>query len=123
MIWVGVSWWAAGFAAIAYFIRMFGITGIYHRYFSHRTYKLNRFWQFIAAVIGNSQLPTETQSTNARPSSRFETGSMKLGACVWKLIRGRVAGGLNRHGPLAGNSRFQISCRTDDGCGPGPDVG
>ena len=54
VIWVGVSWWAAGFAALAYVIRMFGITGIYHRYFSHRTYKLNRFWQFIAAVIGNS---------------------------------------------------------------------
>jgi len=54
VIWVGVSWWAAGFAALAYFVRMFAITGIYHRYFSHRTYKLNRFWQFIAAVLGNS---------------------------------------------------------------------
>jgi hypothetical protein len=54
VIWVGWSWAAVLTAAALYFIRMFAITGFYHRYFSHRTYKTNRFWQFIFAVLGNS---------------------------------------------------------------------
>ena len=37
-----------------YFIRMFAITAFYHRYFSHRTFTTNRFWQFGFAVLGNS---------------------------------------------------------------------
>jgi stearoyl-CoA desaturase (Delta-9 desaturase) len=51
---VGFSWTAFGVAVFLYFIRMFGITGVYHRYFSHRTYKTSRFFQFVLAVIGNS---------------------------------------------------------------------
>ncbi len=54
VIWVGWSWTAVVTAAVLYFIRMFAITGFYHRYFAHRTYKTNRFWQFIFAALGNS---------------------------------------------------------------------
>ena len=36
---VGWSWPAVTTAAVLYFVRMFAITGIYHRYFSHRTFK------------------------------------------------------------------------------------
>ena len=54
VIWVGWSWPAVIFAAVLYVVRMFGITGVYHRYFSHRTYKMNRFWQFVMALLGNS---------------------------------------------------------------------
>lgn len=39
-----------------YLIRMFGITGAYHRYFSHRAYKTSRGFQFILAWIGCSAL-------------------------------------------------------------------
>jgi stearoyl-CoA desaturase (delta-9 desaturase) len=35
-------------------IRMFAITGFYHRYFSHRTFETSRFWQFCLAILGNS---------------------------------------------------------------------
>ncbi len=35
-----------------YFVRMFGITAGYHRYFSHRTYKTSRFFQFVLAFLG-----------------------------------------------------------------------
>jgi len=42
--------------AITYFVRMFGITGVYHRYFAHRAYKTSRFFQFILACIGCSAL-------------------------------------------------------------------
>jgi stearoyl-CoA desaturase (delta-9 desaturase) len=30
------------------------VTGAYHRYFSHRTYKMNRFWQFVFAFLAQS---------------------------------------------------------------------
>jgi stearoyl-CoA desaturase (delta-9 desaturase) len=52
-IWTGVSWTAVLVALGMYWLRMFAITGFYHRYFSHRTFKTNRFWQFVFAVIGN----------------------------------------------------------------------
>lgn len=54
VIWVGWSWSAIVVAAALYCIRMFSITGFYHRYFSHRTFKTNRFFQFIFALLGNS---------------------------------------------------------------------
>jgi stearoyl-CoA desaturase (Delta-9 desaturase) len=37
-----------------YFLRMFFVTAGYHRYFSHRTFKLNRFWQFCLAFLAES---------------------------------------------------------------------
>lgn len=52
VIWVGWSPTAVLFAAGFYFLRMFAITGFYHRYFSHKTFKTNRFWQFVFAVVG-----------------------------------------------------------------------
>ncbi len=51
---VGWSWFAVGTAIFLYVLRMFAITGFYHRYFSHRTFKTSRPAQFIFAVIGNS---------------------------------------------------------------------
>lgn len=36
-----------------YWLRLFAITAFYHRYFSHHSYKTNRFWQFIFALLGN----------------------------------------------------------------------
>ena len=56
VIWVGWSWFAILTAAGLYFIRMFAITGFYHRYFSHNSFKTNRFWQFVFAIIGNSSV-------------------------------------------------------------------
>src|SRR5208337_795528 len=52
VIWVGWSPVAAGVAVALYFIRMFAITGFYHRYFSHRSFKTSRAGQFVFAVIG-----------------------------------------------------------------------
>ncbi|HEY8944975.1 MAG TPA: acyl-CoA desaturase [Polyangiaceae bacterium] len=37
-----------------YVARMFGVTGGYHRYFSHRTYKTSRVFQFLLAVLAQS---------------------------------------------------------------------
>lgn len=40
--------------ASTYSIRMFGITAGYHRYFSHRSYKLGRVAQFLMALLAQS---------------------------------------------------------------------
>ncbi len=50
----GTSAFAVGFAIAFFFVRMFAITGFYHRYFSHKTFKTNRFWQFLFALLGPS---------------------------------------------------------------------
>jgi len=54
VIWVGWSWIAVLIAVLLYFIRMFAVTGFYHRYFSHRSFKTSRWGQFLFAVWGNT---------------------------------------------------------------------
>src|SRR6185369_3983095 len=54
VFWVGFSWTALAVAVGLYALRMFAITGWYHRYFSHRTFKTSRAVQFLFAAIGNS---------------------------------------------------------------------
>ncbi len=49
---VPFSWELVGIAILTYSLRMFGITGVYHRYFSHNAYKTSRVFQFILAWIG-----------------------------------------------------------------------
>ena len=53
-IWVGFSWKLLLLAVIFYYVRMFGITAGYHRYFSHRAYKTGRVFQFILALLAQS---------------------------------------------------------------------
>lgn len=52
VFWVGVSPAALWVCFGLYVIRMFAITGAYHRYFSHRTYKTSRIFQFCLAFLG-----------------------------------------------------------------------
>ena len=49
---VGWSWTALAVAVALYLVRMFAITGFYHRYFSHKTFSTSRATQFLFAVIG-----------------------------------------------------------------------
>lgn len=54
VLWVGASPIALIVAASLYAVRMFALTGFYHRYFSHRTFQTSRGVQFIFALIGAS---------------------------------------------------------------------
>jgi stearoyl-CoA desaturase (delta-9 desaturase) len=54
VIWVGTSPVAVGTALALYLLRMFAITGFYHRYFSHRSFKTSRPAQFAFALLGAS---------------------------------------------------------------------
>jgi stearoyl-CoA desaturase (delta-9 desaturase) len=44
--------WMLVLAVGLFLIRKFGITGGYHRYFSHRSYKTSRWFQFVLAWLG-----------------------------------------------------------------------
>jgi len=46
---VGLSWRGAALCLALYLPRMFFVTGGYHRYFSHRSYKTSRWFQFVLA--------------------------------------------------------------------------
>ena len=54
VIWVGWSWLAVSIAVFLYALRVFALTGFYHRYFAHRSFKTWRIVQFAFAVIGCS---------------------------------------------------------------------
>ena len=54
IIWVDVQpidWILCG---ALYVVRMFGITAGFHRYFSHRSFKTGRVFQFFLAFLGQS---------------------------------------------------------------------
>ena len=53
VVWTGWSPAAVWIAFGLYVIRMLVVTGVYHRYFSHRAYKTSRFWQFVFAVVAS----------------------------------------------------------------------
>jgi stearoyl-CoA desaturase (delta-9 desaturase) len=53
-LWTGartIDWVVCG---ALYVVRMFGVTGVYHRYFAHRTYKTSRVFQFLLALLAQS---------------------------------------------------------------------
>lgn len=56
VFWVGMNSTCILAAFFLYVIRMFAITGFYHRYFSHRTFKTSRAAQFLFAILGNSSM-------------------------------------------------------------------
>ena len=53
-LWTGVTWQAVSLGVALYWVRMFGITAGYHRYFSHRAYATGRVVQFLLAVLAQS---------------------------------------------------------------------
>lgn len=50
----GVSLAALVAMVVAYAVRVFALTGGYHRYFSHKSYRTSRAFQFVLAVLGAS---------------------------------------------------------------------
>ena len=53
---VPVSKTVVGLAVASYVVRMWAVTAGYHRYFSHRSFKTSRAFQFILAVLGTSAM-------------------------------------------------------------------
>ncbi len=53
-IWTGVSWQSIAVCIGLYYVRMTILTIAYHRYFSHRTFKTSRWFQFLLALGATS---------------------------------------------------------------------
>ena len=56
VLWVGASRPAVLALAVTYLVRAFAITGGFHRYFSHRSFKTSRTFQFILAWLGTAAM-------------------------------------------------------------------
>lgn len=56
VFWTGADLRSLLLCAACYLVNMVGITVGYHRYFSHRSYKTSRFFQFILACLGCTAL-------------------------------------------------------------------
>jgi stearoyl-CoA desaturase (delta-9 desaturase) len=55
-LFVPVTWTAIGLCVGFYYLRMFGISAGFHRYFAHRSYRTSRPFQFALACLGCSAL-------------------------------------------------------------------
>ena len=53
-LFTGFSWAAVIAMLITYVVRVFALTAGFHRYFSHRSFKTSRVFQFIMAWVGTS---------------------------------------------------------------------
>lgn len=53
---VPFSWSLVWLCLGLFWVRMFGITAGFHRYFSHRSFKTSRLFQFVLAFIGTTSL-------------------------------------------------------------------
>lgn len=56
VVWTGISAPALWLCFGLYWLRMFGVTAGYHRYFSHRAFTTSRAFQFVLAVVAQSTL-------------------------------------------------------------------
>ena len=54
IFWTGVTLESVVIGIVLYWVRMVGVTGGYHRYFSHRSYKTSRAGQFVIAALAQS---------------------------------------------------------------------
>jgi len=54
LFFVGFSWLALFVFCLTHMVRVFALTAGFHRYFSHRSFKTSRIFQFILAWVGAS---------------------------------------------------------------------
>ena len=91
--WTGVSWTAFYVCAAAYLVRMFSITAGFHRYFSHRTYKTGRVFQFVLAWVGTSSVQkgvlwwaANHRHHHAHSDTELDTHSPVTGSFWWSHV-------------------------------------
>ena len=54
LFWIEFEWYYLLWLAATYAIRMFGVTAGFHRYFSHRSFRVNRVTQFLLAFLAQT---------------------------------------------------------------------
>src|SRR5262245_37192782 len=53
VFWTPLTTTAIVLFCVTYAMRVFGLTGGYHRYFAHRAYSTSRVFQFLIALMGS----------------------------------------------------------------------
>ena len=53
-LFTGATWFDWAVCVFLYFSRMFWVTGGYHRYFAHKSYKTSRWFQFVIAFMAQT---------------------------------------------------------------------
>lgn len=100
---VAPTWEAVGLGAALYVIRMFGITGAYHRYFAHRAYKTSRWFQFVLAWVGCTAMQKGPlwwavhHRHHHKYSDQEDDPHSPIVRSVWWAHAGWVMSGLFRH--------------------------
>ncbi len=92
-IWVGFSWKLLLLAVLFYYIRMFGVTAGYHRYFSHRAYRTGRVFQFLLAFLAQTSAQkgvlwwaSHHRLHHKRSDLPGDVHSVKLDGFVWAHV-------------------------------------
>lgn len=77
---VPFSWEMVALCLASYVLRMFAITAGYHRYFSHRSYKMSRVPQFLMAFLGSTSIQKGVLwwAANHRHHHRFSDQSQDI---------------------------------------------
>jgi hypothetical protein len=79
---LGFSWTGLALAVALYVPRMFFATGAYHRYFSHRSYRTSRAFQFVLALAAGDGATTACPIARATCIRRTTgSGGRTWGGC------------------------------------------
>jgi stearoyl-CoA desaturase (delta-9 desaturase) len=99
-----VKWSYLTWLVVTYGIRMFAITAGYHRYFSHRSFKLNRVSQFVLAFLAqtSAQMGVFWWAAHHRVHHRYsdtgeDTHSPAIRSFWWAHIGWIVAGSASEY--------------------------
>jgi stearoyl-CoA desaturase (Delta-9 desaturase) len=104
---------AVGLCVLFYVVRMFGITGVYHRYFAHRAYKTSRWFQFVLAWLGCSAMQKGPlwwaghHRHHHKHSDTEEDPHSPVVRSVWWSHVGWVISGRFRHAPEGAMKDFE----------------
>jgi stearoyl-CoA desaturase (delta-9 desaturase) len=125
VFWVGATPAALATAAGLFALRMFAVTGFYHRYFSHRAFRTSRAAQLVFAVLGASAVQrgplwwaSHHRHHHAHADRPEDAHSARQHGflwshCLWFLAAGNVRTRLDRVRDLARCPELRLIDRFD----------
>ncbi len=88
LLWTPFKWSLLVWLVATYGIRMFGVTAGYHRYFAHRSFKLDRFSQFLLAFLAqtSAQMSVLWWAAHHRTHHRYSDTEKDIHSPVQKSL-------------------------------------